>query len=153
MTGSRQHGPSTASSSLSSAFARLGVTPGAEPHELTRAYWRQARRLHPDVNSDPGATAQFQALCSAYRLAFEATAQRTPTTSPTRRRSPGVDPRPEPAVDVASPVRRSSGWDRLAGMRAATPRAGTGVWLVAGPVHVAPPPDADLQQARRDRWP
>jgi hypothetical protein len=153
MTGSRKHGSSTASSSLSSALARLGVTAGAEPHELTRAYWRQARRLHPDVNPDPGATAQFQALCFAYRLAFEATSQRTPTTSPTRRRDPRVDPRPEPAVDGASPAPRSSGWDRPAGMSAAAPRAGTGVWLVAGPVHVAPPPDADLQPARRDRRP
>ena len=147
MAGSREHGPSTGSASLSSALAQLGVTARADPHQLTRAYWRQARRLHPDVNSDPGAAAQFQALCSAYRLAREATVPRTPTSSPPRRRSP--------VVDVESSARRSSGWDPLAAVSAAAPRMGTGVWIVAGPVHVAPPRDADaaLYGTSRDRRP
>jgi len=51
----------------SEAEQLLGVTPGASPGELTRAYRRLARRIHPDVTDDPAAAEQFRALTAAYQ--------------------------------------------------------------------------------------
>jgi len=45
----------------------LGVTPEASPGEVTRAYRRLARQIHPDVTDDPAAAEQFRALTAAYQ--------------------------------------------------------------------------------------
>lgn len=45
----------------------LGLTHGASPAEITRAYRLRARTWHPDVRpGDPDAAAQFRALSDAY---------------------------------------------------------------------------------------
>ena len=90
----------------------LGVTADAQASELTRAYRRQARNLHPDLSRDPAATERFRALRAAYELALRAALASQPHRE---------DPRPATAP----------------GTRQASP--GHGVWVVAGPVHVDPP--------------
>ena len=84
-----------------------GLTPDASPEELTRAYRRLARQIHPDVTDDPAAAEHFRALTAAYHRLLAAAAT----------------PRPR-SVPVS--VRRTQPWG--------------GPPLVAGPVHVQPPP-------------
>ncbi len=154
MSGSRPSGPSPAGAALARALAQLGVTAAADPHQLTRAYWRRARRLHPDVNSDPEAAEQFEALCAAYRLVLEARAQGPSDSSLGRRSGAGmVDPRLAPVVCVETAGARSGALDFLAAVGAAATRPGTGVWLVAGPVHVDLSWDADMRRTWRDGQP
>jgi molecular chaperone DnaJ len=46
----------------------LGVEPGADAEGLLRAFRRQAKQHHPDLNpGDPGAAARFRALVAAYQ--------------------------------------------------------------------------------------
>jgi len=75
------------------ARALLGVTADADAPELTRAYWRQARRLHPDLSTDPDATEQFRSLHAAYRLALQAAADARPSapSPPGQHQSWGAD--------------------------------------------------------------
>jgi DnaJ-class molecular chaperone len=49
---------------LSNDYALLGIEPGATKREITNAYRRQARKLHPDKGGDPEA---FKAMYAAYR--------------------------------------------------------------------------------------
>lgn len=46
----------------------LGVSVDATTEEIKAAYRRTARRLHPDVNSSPGAGVQFQDIASAHEI-------------------------------------------------------------------------------------
>jgi curved DNA-binding protein len=46
----------------------LGVARDASPEEIQRAYRRQARRIHPDVNADPAAEERFKELTAAYEV-------------------------------------------------------------------------------------
>lgn len=47
----------------------VGVSPAASPQEITKAYYKKARELHPDRNkSDPNATTRFQELSKAYQI-------------------------------------------------------------------------------------
>lgn len=48
------------------AYEVLGVSRDADPSEIQRAYRRLARKLHPDVNKDPGAEDRFKELSEAY---------------------------------------------------------------------------------------
>ncbi|MET1009940.1 MAG: DnaJ C-terminal domain-containing protein [Gaiellaceae bacterium] len=48
------------------AYEILGVARNADPSEIQRAYRRRARKLHPDVNKDPGAEDEFKELAEAY---------------------------------------------------------------------------------------
>lgn len=48
------------------AYQVLGVSRDADQSEIQRAYRRLARRLHPDVNKDPGAEDEFKSLSEAY---------------------------------------------------------------------------------------
>jgi hypothetical protein len=106
-----------------SAYAVLGVAESAGTQELTRAYWRQARRLHPDVNAAPDAAERFAALSLAYRSALEATSRRgEPSGLEHAKRVP------EP-----QPTRRPPNSD---------------VWLVAGPVRVVPVQERAVRHGR-----
>ena len=46
----------------------VGVQRDATQDDIKRAYRRLARRLHPDVNKDPGAEARFKELGEAYEV-------------------------------------------------------------------------------------
>ncbi|MCW3493318.1 DnaJ C-terminal domain-containing protein [Microbacterium sp. SSM24] len=48
------------------AYQVLGVSRDADQSEIQRAYRRLARKLHPDVNKDPGAEDKFKELSEAY---------------------------------------------------------------------------------------
>ncbi len=47
-------------------YAILGVSPEAHSEDVKAAYRRAARRFHPDVNTNPGAAAQFRDIAEAY---------------------------------------------------------------------------------------
>ncbi|WP_226346057.1 molecular chaperone DnaJ [Agilicoccus flavus] len=47
-------------------YADLGVSRDASVEEIKRAYRRQARKLHPDVNPGPEAEAEFKKISQAY---------------------------------------------------------------------------------------
>jgi molecular chaperone DnaJ len=49
-------------------YATIGVSREASAEEIKRAYRKQARRLHPDVNSGEEAAEQFKALSQAYEV-------------------------------------------------------------------------------------
>jgi molecular chaperone DnaJ len=46
----------------------LGIARGASEDEIKKAFRRKARELHPDVNPDPGAEAQFKEAAEAYEV-------------------------------------------------------------------------------------
>ncbi len=47
-------------------YAVLGVQPQGSTEDIRAAYRALARRLHPDVNSNPGAATQFRDIAAAY---------------------------------------------------------------------------------------
>ncbi len=49
----------------------LGVARSASPDEIKRAYRRQARKYHPDVNKDEGAEEVFKEINRAYEVLSE----------------------------------------------------------------------------------
>lgn len=49
-------------------YDALGVSRTASTDEIQRAYRKLARRLHPDVNSDPGAEERFKEVSEAYQV-------------------------------------------------------------------------------------
>jgi curved DNA-binding protein CbpA len=55
----------------------LGVSPGADPATIKRAFRALVREHHPDRSGDPGAEARFRELVEAYEL-----------LAPSRRRRP-----------------------------------------------------------------
>lgn len=51
-----------------SLYAVLCVAPSCDSATLKAAYRRMARQTHPDINKEPDATAQFQAIQHAYSI-------------------------------------------------------------------------------------
>ncbi len=49
-------------------YAILGVSPSATTEDIRSAYRSAARRLHPDVNSNPGAGTQFRDIVNAHEI-------------------------------------------------------------------------------------
>jgi hypothetical protein len=49
-------------------YARLNVAPSATAEDIKAAYRQLAKRLHPDINRDASAKAQFQAISEAYNV-------------------------------------------------------------------------------------
>jgi len=79
-------------------YAELGVSRDAASEEIRRAYRQVARRLHPDVNQDPGGAERFAAAARAYEILSDPAARarydnRFPRPVPIRR-----SPKPRPAV-------------------------------------------------------
>ncbi len=77
-------------------YAVLNIPAGASPDEITCAYRRAARRLHPDVTNDPDAAERFAALTTTYQR-LRGTTRKTSATAIAVRR------RPQPPL-VAGPV-------------------------------------------------
>lgn len=44
----------------------LGVNPGDSPEKIKKAFRKQARKYHPDINSEPGAEEKFKKINEAY---------------------------------------------------------------------------------------
>ncbi|OGO26803.1 MAG: hypothetical protein A2W33_02480 [Chloroflexi bacterium RBG_16_52_11] len=71
-------------------YAALGINRDATPEEIRRAYHRKARKLHPDVNEETGATELFLDIQYAYevlsdpaqRLEYDQTLPPPPRTAP-----------------------------------------------------------------------
>ncbi len=66
-TDGQQPPRSTKPASLAEWYAVLGISMDAEEEDVKTAYRNLARKIHPDVNKAPDATAQMQALNEAYR--------------------------------------------------------------------------------------
>ncbi len=49
-------------------YATLGVSRTASAEEIQRAYRGLARKLHPDINKEPGADAKFKEVGEAYEV-------------------------------------------------------------------------------------
>ncbi len=48
-------------------YMTLGVSPGATPKQIQRAFWVAAQTLHPDINSSPEDTEKFKEIVEAYQ--------------------------------------------------------------------------------------
>ena len=51
---------------MNNYYEILGLSPGASPDEVKKAYRKLARKYHPDVNNDPNAENKFKEITSAY---------------------------------------------------------------------------------------
>lgn len=74
-------------------YETLGVSRTAKPSEITRAYRRLARDLHPDTNPDPAAEDRFKQLTAAYDVLSDP-ARRAAYDRARRQVGRGARPRP-----------------------------------------------------------
>ena len=83
----------------------LGVSPGATPAELKRAYRRLAMRWHPDRSDHPHATERFKEISAAYEQLLSVDAPDDQETE-----VPGAEasqPEPDEGVARADDIRRN----------------------------------------------
>jgi curved DNA-binding protein CbpA len=136
----------------------LGLGPGATSADVTRAWRRLARVVHPDSRpGDPAAAERFRAVSDAYGL----------LSDPARRAAWDDEHRDLPVRRHASPGRQAAAGAALwpfPPVTAAWPGSGRvhGAALRAGPVHIQPPasagsggqvgPDGDPALARLLVW-
>lgn len=64
---------------MSLYYRRLGIAESAGRTAVKRAYRHLARRYHPDLNTDPGATTQMQQINDAYQRILDYLDQRGTT--------------------------------------------------------------------------
>jgi curved DNA-binding protein CbpA len=122
-------------------YELLGVRRDATAAEITRAYHRRARALHPDAQpGQAGQADRFQEVEAAYRVLHD----------PARRAAYDQAFR-QAARRVPAPPRPPAAWPRPAGWPAARP-PGAMVW--AGPVQVTPPADSspDASPGQAGSW-
>ena len=110
----------------------LGVTAGASPEDIARAYRRAAHAAHPDVRpADPQAAVRFRALTDAYDLLRDAARRadydRRQAATQTSAQNPPAPPRHAPVSPPAPPLR-------------------------AGPVRIDPPPGLAQPRPRPPIW-
>ncbi|MBO0776103.1 MAG: J domain-containing protein [Actinobacteria bacterium] len=136
----------------------LGLGPGATSADITRAWRRRARFVHPDSRpGDPAAAKQFQAVSDAYGL----------LSDPARRAAWDREHQDLPARHHVSQGQQAPAGPALWPLPPATvawPTSGRvhGAALRAGPVHIQPPaptgsdgqagPDGDAALARLLAW-
>ncbi len=114
---------------MSDHYAVLGVEPSATPRQITRAYRKLAKELHPDTN--PGGEERFKAITAAYDVLSDPEKRREydeertrprarprPQSTPHGRSSPGVSPFDFAGDDVWSNLS-----DLFGGSRPAPPSA------------------------------
>jgi Ca-activated chloride channel family protein len=70
-------------------YSVLGVSVDASVEEVKSAYRRVARRLHPDVNSNPGASVQFQDITVAHDTLLDTALRKSYNEQVSRRKSKG----------------------------------------------------------------
>lgn len=102
-------------------YATLGVAPDATPADLTKAYRRLARELHPDTNADPAAEDRFKAVSAAYEVLRDPGTRAAYDQARQRTRS-GARPRPGGGYTIR--VDNLDGVDGLADLRGFASRAG-----------------------------
>jgi molecular chaperone DnaJ len=73
-------------------YQLLGVDSGATAAQIRAAYRAKAKRLHPDVNREPGAAAAFAQLTVAYEVLSDRTRRREYDASLARSDAPAHDP-------------------------------------------------------------
>ena len=127
----------TGTSEPDGLYELLGVRRDASAAEITRAYHRRARALHPDTQ--PGQAtepARFRELQEACRVLHD----------PARRAAYDQALRPAAARPAVTPTPRAA-WPERPG-RPATWPPGAALW--AGPVHVTPPPGTTAASGAAD---
>lgn len=119
-------------------YQALGLGADASTAEISRAYRRLARALHPDSQpGDAAAADQFRAVSDAYELLSDP-ARRTDWDR--RHPRPASSPRRAPGRSASS---QGSGRPQIWPLSPAAanhPHPHPALW--AGPVHVEPPPGA-----------
>src|SRR3954447_3184771 len=123
-----------------SLYAVLGVSPDASVERIVHAYRQRALASHPDAHpDDPGASARFTTLTSAYevlsdpvrRAEYDDRTAGTPKAVPQRR---GVEHDRAPSVRTRDPRwRGATSPDQFIGVRPPRP---SGPELRAGPVRI-----------------
>lgn len=119
----------------------LGVSRGAAAADITRAYRRLARSVHPDTAPPgAGAAARFRAVSEAYQVLSDPARRARYDRARSRQAAPGRA-RPGPAAGMpqapagSGPVRIPALWAgpvRVEALPAAAPRPGTGAESQAG---------------------
>ena len=69
---SEKAAPQPEANPLEVFYAALGLTSGADRRAIKRAYRLLAQQYHPDVNTDPAATARMQQINDAYKRIMRA---------------------------------------------------------------------------------
>ncbi len=142
MSARRRPDPPAGPRDVRRARELLGVPAEADGPTLARAYHRLARRLHPDLSTDPEATERFRSLNAAYQVALGALLAPPPPAARTHA-EPAPAATPEPSEARHAPAGHAG------------PRWGTstgaptddGVWVVAGPVRIQAPGSSDARGA------
>ena len=93
---------------MSSLYDELGVSPSASEDELRTAFRQRARRLHPDVNVDPEASAAMIRLNEVWAILGDPEARRRYDEEQREPVAATFSPPSPPPVSVPEPFQESS---------------------------------------------